>query len=263
MSVNKWLMPVLALILLLGTVGVAQATGWWVVSGREMVDVEQLTGGVDVKGWMTLAQVASGTCIEVATLYEKLGLPADIPPETALKDMEGIIEGFEVTNVRTVVDEALGLAPATDAEAAHEEGEAEAAPITKQPAPATVASPTPVPTEAEPTPAPTPATTVEHTPAGEGSGTGSGTGTVDGETPPAVTSALDIKGRHTLQEIADATEVELSDLLAALNLPPDTSPTTAVRDLVESGKITEIDEVRGGCFTTTIKRICYHQFSSR
>ena len=60
MRVNKWLVPTLALVLLLGTVGVAQATGWWLVSGREMVNLEQLTGGADVKGWMTLEQVAVG-----------------------------------------------------------------------------------------------------------------------------------------------------------------------------------------------------------
>ena len=39
MRVNKWFVPVLAVALLLGTVGVAQATGWWIVSGKSMVDV--------------------------------------------------------------------------------------------------------------------------------------------------------------------------------------------------------------------------------
>ena len=73
MKVNKWLIPTLALALLLGTVGIAQATGWWLVSGREMVNLEQLTGGADVKGWMTLEQVAGGIGMETATLIAKLG----------------------------------------------------------------------------------------------------------------------------------------------------------------------------------------------
>ena len=30
MRVNKWLVPTLALILMLGTVGIAQANGWWI-----------------------------------------------------------------------------------------------------------------------------------------------------------------------------------------------------------------------------------------
>ena len=113
MRVNKWLLPILALVLLLGTVGIAQAAGWWVVSGREMVDLAQLTSGDDVKGWMTLQQVAEGTGIKTADLVTKLGLPADLPPATVLKDIEGIVEGFEITAVRAVVDEALGLAPAS------------------------------------------------------------------------------------------------------------------------------------------------------
>ena len=52
----------------------------------EMVNLEQLTGGADVKGWMTLEQVAGGSGMDTATLYAELGLSADIPPETALKE---------------------------------------------------------------------------------------------------------------------------------------------------------------------------------
>ena len=237
MRVNKWLVPTLALILMLGTVGIAQANGWWIVSGKEMVNVEQLTGGIDVKGWMTLQQVADGVDMDTATLYAQLGLSADIPPETALKDLEKIVEGFEVSVVRDVVDAVLGKAPAADA----------------GPAPAADAEPvaveaTPVPTVVVATAAPTPTTqpttapAAEHAPQGEGAGTGTGTG--EEGVPPAVTSALDIKGRHTLQEIADATGIDLADLLAALELPADTGPGTAVRDLVEAGLVSEVEAIR-------------------
>lgn len=229
MKVNKWLLPTLALILMLGTVGVAQANGWWIVSGKEMVNVEQLTGGADVKGWMTLQQVADGVDIDTATLYAQLGLAADIPPETALKDLEKIVEGFEVSVVREVVDGVLGKAPA----AATEPAPTAATPV------ATEAAATSAPT---PTPQPTPAPAAEHTPLGDGAGSGAGTG--EEGVPPAVTSALDIKGRHTLREIADATGIDLADLLAALELPADTDPGAAVRDLVEAGLVSEVDEIR-------------------
>jgi predicted flap endonuclease-1-like 5' DNA nuclease len=227
MRVNKWLLPTLALILMLGTVGVAQANGWWIVSGKEMVNVEQLTGGADVKGWMTLQQVADGVDIDTATLYAQLGLAADIPPETALKDLEKIVAGFEVSVVREVVDTVLGKAPA----AATEPAPPAATPV------ATEAAATSAPT---PTPQPTPAPTAEHTPLGAGSGAGTGEEGV----PPAVTSALDIKGRHTLREIADATGIDLADLLTALELPADTDPGAAVRDLVEAGLVSEVGEIR-------------------
>ena len=229
MRVNKWLVPTLALILMMGTVGVAQANGWWIVSGKEMVNVEQLTGGADVKGWMTLQQVADGVDIDTATLYAQLGLATDIPPETALKDLEKIVDGFEVSVVRDVVDVVLGKAPVAAAESA---------PVEATPVPTVVAA-TPAPT---PTTQPTAAPAVEHAPQGEGAGTGTGTG--EEGVPPAVTSALDIKGRHTLQEIADATGIDLADLLAALELPADTDPGMSVRDLVEAGLVSEVEEIR-------------------
>ncbi len=233
MRVNKWLLPALALVLLLGTVGVAQAAGWWLVSGREMVNVEQLTGGADVKGWMTLEQVADGTGMATAALYAKLGLLADIPPETALKDLEGMTEGFEIATVRTVVDEALGVTPVDSVE--------EAAPAAAAP-PGTAAPVTAATVTSEPTVSPAatavvdPPATVAHTPAG--------TGSTEGETRPAVTSATSIKGSHTLQEIVDATGVEMAALLAALDLPPGTDPHTAVRELVAAGMLSEVDQVR-------------------
>jgi len=222
MKVNKWLLPVLALTLLLGTVGVAQALGVWQVSGKEMVNVDHLTSGADVKGWMTLQQVADGAGIDTVALYIALGLPAEIPPTTALKDLEQIVDGFEVSLVREVVDSVLGAAPAAET-----------------PVAAKTQSVTPTATPA-PTVAPTP--TAAHTPQGDGAGAGAGGGE-DG-TPPAVTSAMDIKGRHTLQEVADGTGVALADLLAALKLPAETDPNTAMRDLVESGLISEIEAVR-------------------
>ena len=146
--------------------------------------------------------------------------PPIFRPETALKDLEGVTEGFEVTTVRTVVDEALGLAPADSAE---EAAPAAAAPTWSHSSTGHSSNrhtcahglrPRRPPCQPQPA-------TVAHTPAGDGSGTGSS----EGETPPAVTSALDIKGRHTLQEIVDATGVELAALLAALDLPPGHRPS--------------------------------------
>lgn len=220
MKVNKWLLPVLALTLLMGTVGVAQALGVWQVSGKEMVNIEHLTSGADVKGWMTLQQVADGAGIDTVSLYLALGLPAEIPPTTALKELEQIVEGFEVSLVREVVDGVLSMAPAAETPVAPE-----------------VQSVTPTVT---PTPTLVPTPIAAHTPQGDGAGAGDGE---DGA-PPAVTSAMDIKGRHTLQEVADGTGVEFAELLAALKLPAETDPHTAMRDLVEGGLISEIEAVR-------------------
>jgi hypothetical protein len=56
--------------------------------------------------------------------------------------------------------------------------------------------------------------------------------------------ASEIKGRHTLAEIGQQAAVPLDTLLAALNLPADIDPNTAVKDLVSSGAVSEIQVVR-------------------
>ena len=229
MRVNKWFVPVLAVALLLGTVGVAQATGWWIVSGKSMVDAQNMKSSADIKGWMSFQQVADGFGMGTAALYAELGLPADLPPETALKEMEAIIPGFEVSTVREAIDAFLGD-DGTSADAAERQ--------VSQPdtAPTAAPQPTAAPTAA---PSPTPAA-VEHVPVGDGSGTGDGTGSG----PAAPTTAVEIKGRHTLRQIAETTGINLDDLLAALDLPADTAVDTEVRSLVESGVIAEVDTIR-------------------
>ena len=251
MIVNKLVVPVLVLGLLLGTVVVAQANGWWIVSGKEMVDVGNLQSAEDIKGWMSFQQVADGLGIDVQTLYAQLELPSDLPPATALKEMEAIIPGFEVSTVREVVAAFVSEAAVPSA------GEPAAAASTRIPAaaPATAtpeaaaASATALPAEPTAVPAATaPSATIEataeaaaHTPAGDGSGTGSGEGVA---VEAGALAAADIKGRHTLAEIAEGTGVALVELLEALGLPADTDPSTQVRDLVEGGVLGEIDDVR-------------------
>ena len=222
MRVNRYLVPVLALVLLLGTVGVAQLTGNWIVSGKELINVEQMTSSADIRGWMTLEHDAAALKIDLPVLCDLAGIPADISPATPLKDLEQIMPDFETSAVRDAVavylGEATPVAPTTTVVAA-------------TPAP----TPTPVATQPPITP------TAVHLPQGDSAGTGAG------PTPlPPVTrlAASEIKGRHTLQEIADQAEVPLDALLTELGLPPDADPAQAVRDLVESGQVAEVETVR-------------------
>ena len=219
MKVNRFLLPGLLFVLFFSTVGVAQWTGNWIVSGKQMIDPTNLTSGADVKGWMTFEQVSQGAGMEIEALYAALGIPAEIPPQTAMKEMESLLPGFEVSTVREVVDAFLGS----------ESGEAAA----ETPVP----DPTPLPT-AEPVPA-------VHTPLGDGAGIGEGEGA--GPAPLAageILAGANIKGSHTLAAITDQAQIALPDLLAELNLPLDTDPGLRVRDLVEQGKIGEVDDLR-------------------
>jgi glycosyltransferase involved in cell wall biosynthesis len=47
-----------------------------------------------------------------------------------------------------------------------------------------------------------------------------------------------------MQELVDATGVDMAALLAALDLPPGTDPHPALRELVAAGLLGEVDEVR-------------------
>lgn len=99
MRVNPFLIPIILIVALLSTVFVAQRVGVWSVTGRTEVTEQQLAPA-DIKGWMTLQQVIDGTGLSQAELYQIAGIPADVPASTALKDVEGIVAGFEISTLR-------------------------------------------------------------------------------------------------------------------------------------------------------------------
>jgi polyferredoxin len=103
-AITRWAMPVAAVVLLVGAVAGAQTAGLWSTSGRTAVNLTQLAPA-DIKGWMTLRQVIDGTGIPQAELYRLASVPADTPASTALKELEKIVDGFEVSSVRDAVGE--------------------------------------------------------------------------------------------------------------------------------------------------------------
>ena len=220
MRLNPFFLPGLAIAIFFGTVLSAQAAGIWSTSGRDATVLESLTPA-DVKGWMTLQQVSDGIPIPRETLYALMEIPADIPPETALKDLEPVVPGFEVSTLRdrltAWVDE-------------------NAEPVirdTSSPTPTAVPA-TVTPTTAAPMPGPTatahPAVTPEARPS------------------PARDSAValncDVRGRMTVQETADACWIAVEALVAAAGLPADTPPGTVVKDLVSDGRLPDIETLR-------------------
>ena len=238
MTVNKFLMPIIGIAALIAVVFGARLTGDWIVSGKQ-IPLGDMTAA-DIKGWMTLQDVSDGLQIPLPELYKLAGIPEDaaVPPTTAMKDLEGLVEGFEVSLLREAADAYLagGGSPAQ-------------APAS-EPAPTTAAT-APVPTrpaapEATVTPAPTQPATPEaaatpHTPQSTGEGTGEGPTPLP---PGQVLSYDQIKGKMTLQEIADQCAVPLDKLLAALKLPATTSPAIEIKLLAADGTIAEVTAVR-------------------
>ena len=214
MSANRYFLPILLILSILGSYAVAKASGYWSVSGKQTIDTENLSSSEDVRGWMTLEQLSVGYGIEQNELYRLLGIPTDIPPETALKDLEGLIPDFEVSSVR----ESLAIFL----------GEAAFQPVsTELPDEELIFQETPAPTE--------------RIPLGNGEGDGLGATPLP---PGQFLVGSEIKGRQTLQEIIDGCQVNQRDLFNALGLPENTNLNTMVKDLIGTGNVDEIQTVR-------------------
>lgn len=102
MKASVWVIPVASATILFSSVGVAQLSGVWITSGRASVAASQNLAPEDLKGWMTLQQAADGLGIEVAQLIALIG-PASgstLTPQTAFKDVEAIVPGFELSALR-------------------------------------------------------------------------------------------------------------------------------------------------------------------
>jgi hypothetical protein len=225
MRVNRFVLPIVIIVALLGTALVAQAVGLWSTSGRDTTDLSNLAPA-DVKGWMTLQQVMDGLGISQAELYPLAGIPAEVPPSTALKDLEPLVPDFSITTLRDKLTAraAGGAVPALE---------------TAAPAVATAPVATAAPS-VSPTVAVVPQATPTHV-----AGSGDGTGT--GPTPlPAgqILPADQIKGKLTLRQVSEQCAVPLDALLTELGLPATTNPDTALKDLVSQGALTEVTQVQ-------------------
>jgi hypothetical protein len=209
MRVHPFFMPILLLVGLLGTTFTAQALGIWSTSGRDTVDVANLKPA-DLKGWMTLQQVIDGLKISQSDLYALAGIPADTSTDSALKDLEAIIS---VTTLRekltayTNGTTTLALATPTPIATPKPTGVVGATATAKAAAGETHATPTPLPSG-------------------------------------LVLPADQIKGKNTLKEVSEQCQVPLDKILAGLKLDPQTDPNTAIKDLISSGKLTEVTDVQ-------------------
>lgn len=106
MRISLWVAPVASVALLFGGVGIAQGTGQWVTSGRQAVVPGVAITVDDLKGWMTIADAATGLGIgpdEIIALLPAAPDGTTITAATAFKDLEGLVPGFELTAFREVL----------------------------------------------------------------------------------------------------------------------------------------------------------------
>lgn len=223
--VNKYLIPVLAVVALLGSVWIAKTAGAWQTSGRGQVLLDE-SGRADpqgIKGWMTLNDVSETYGVPLDALYSMIGAGPEVSPGTALKDLEKLVPGMEVWAVRE------GVAAYHEGSWTPEDGRYGGEAIEEPP---------------QPTPTPTPEAAPDHVPQGAGAGRGEGYG--EGFSLPQDGSRLpgsEIKGRMTVQEVIDHCQVPLETLVAELGLPDNVEPSLWMRDLAAQYGI-EVSTVR-------------------
>lgn len=114
MRTSVWVAPVASVVVLFGSVGIANLTGDWVVSGRTTVVAGQQLGVDDVKGWMTLQQAADGLGVPVAEIIGMIDPSgaAGLTPGTAFRDVESLVPGFALSDFREQLSSRVEGTPA-------------------------------------------------------------------------------------------------------------------------------------------------------
>lgn len=108
---RRWILPVVWVAVLLATIGIAQAVGGWQVSGREPVVAGTMTPD-DLKGWMTVQQGADGLSVPATVILTEIGgEPGVVTPATAFKDVEALVPGFSLDDLKTRLWEVLKATP--------------------------------------------------------------------------------------------------------------------------------------------------------
>ncbi|MHB9148851.1 MAG: 4Fe-4S binding protein [Thermoleophilia bacterium] len=221
------------------------------------------TSAADIKGSSPLGDIVDNFGVSKAELYRGFAIPDEVPLETKLKDVQGLMslaEGAEIVvpeNVRTAIgaldapvntlaDEA-GVPPERIESVLQDAGlqqDATIRQLMQQGAPGAVAYvlsgewPTPVPTDGGIAPTVTSTTSVDGGAEGSTeSPTGGETGSSDGEeTPPAV------RGTTTLGEMKDLVD-DFPAFLAEFGIPASEPSSAQLKDL--AGKYgLEVSEVR-------------------
>jgi hypothetical protein len=102
MRIKPFLYGMLVLALFFGVIGGAKAAGLWAVSGKLSGTGEKIqptgTNVDEIKGWMTLDDVATAYKVPTAEILGAFDLPADTPGTAQLKSLES--STFSPANLR-------------------------------------------------------------------------------------------------------------------------------------------------------------------
>ena len=225
-----WVAPVASLVIMAATVAVSQATGTWATSGRQVITAGKSLTVDDLKGWMTLQQAADGLGLPVDQLIGLVGAPAGVTvtPDTAFKDLESLVPGFELTAFREVLSARLaGVVPSPASRASGASAPASSSPTSS----ASASSVSATAGDASATTLPVP--TASRTPTG--TATGAALGSVAEGT---------VTGQSTLRTVASAAGIDPLVLAAESGLPADVDLDATLRSLRDAYPAFTLESVR-------------------
>jgi hypothetical protein len=137
MRINPFVYGFLVIGLFFGIIFGFQSQGIWSISGKITSDgnaVQPLESDVNsIKGWMTLEQITTTYNVPLLGLLAQFQLPADTPPDTAIKDLESDL--FSVTNLRNWLEHGSQEGTTSQTGAAVSTPVIQATPETVQPTP--------------------------------------------------------------------------------------------------------------------------------
>ena len=103
MRINPYVYGLLALAVFFGVIFTAQAAGYWTVSGKMSGTGEKTTptgtNVEEIKGWMTLGEIAKAYNVPIEEIAKAFDLPADVSPTKQVKELESAT--FSVSGLRT------------------------------------------------------------------------------------------------------------------------------------------------------------------
>ena len=91
--------------LFFGTILVAQATGNYEIIPSAIKEGEIITIA-DIKGYYTIEDSAIATGLSLQELYEKLGIPENVPKNTQMKNISNVAEGYDFDAAKENAEEA-------------------------------------------------------------------------------------------------------------------------------------------------------------
>jgi hypothetical protein len=96
-----------------GVIGIGAMTGTWQTSGKTAAGGQKVApAGVtvtEIKGWMTIGEVADAFAVPMPEILAEFQLPADTVPATAIKDLES--DRFSVTALRDWIEARRAATP--------------------------------------------------------------------------------------------------------------------------------------------------------